>query len=76
MNEDDLFDRLGDELAPVDLDEVAAERIRRQAHAALAKRRDLPVWRKAYRAAEPVFAFGVAAVSLVWVLQTVLLLYR
>jgi hypothetical protein len=81
---DGLLDRLGAELAPLDVDDVRAERIRRLAHRELAagaagRRGRGGVLRSAwlaYRAIEPALVVGFGAIYLGWAVLAVITVYR
>ena len=70
---DELFAALA-QLPACDVDQLTAERIRRAAHRALAGR--LSRSRRIYRAVESACVLAVAAASLIWVFQKVIVFYQ
>ena len=71
---DELLAELAAELPALDLDDLGAERIRVAARAALsATTPALSPFRRRYRAAEPILALAVAAMSLYWVFEPLVL---
>jgi hypothetical protein len=75
MKDDDPFA----ELAPLDLDELTAQRMRRRAHAELARAVG-PAWRRtarrAWRRSELLLAAAVSLVYLGLALERMTMLYR
>lgn len=67
---------MGEALPALDMNDLRAERIRRAAHAAMAEGPRRSIGRRLSRRIEPLLALGVAAASLYWVLQPIVMHYR